>query len=255
MILSKYNKILSLSYSLAKANFKVRNEGSYLGILWYLLNPLSFFIIFLYLRGILFSSSDTIYYPVYLMVGLIMFNFFSQAVSSSINLIRNNSGYIKSIKIPYEVFILSTVFQAVFSHIFELFLVAILFVYFHISLIGIIWYLGIFIFFGIFVLGLCFLFSTIGLYFNDFGNIWSIVSQLLFFITPVFYTINIESHINISNLFNPLFYFLTTTRDVAIYNTFPPIWIFIILILSSALSLVIGLFFFTKFKQRFAEYI
>jgi ABC-type polysaccharide/polyol phosphate export permease len=189
------------------------------------------------------------------MLGLIMFNFFSQAVSSSVDLIRNNSGYIKSIKIPYEVFILSTVFQSIFSHIFELSLVVILFLFFHLSLIGIFWYVFIFILFAIFTLGLCFLFATIGLYFSDFGNIWSIISQLLFFITPVFYVINNENHIYLSNLFNPLSYFLTVARDATIYSNLPSAWSILLIVLIASLSLTIGLFFFTKFKQRFAEYI
>ena len=251
----KYKGILSLSYSLAKANFKVRNEASYLGILWYLLNPLSFFLIILYLRGVLSTAAAIAYYPVYLMVGLIMMNFFNQAVGASVDLIRNNAGFIKSIKIPYEVFVLSTLFQSMFSHLFELSLVAILFIFFHLSLIGLLWYIIVFIFYALFTLGLCFMFSTIGLYFSDFGNIWSIASQLLFFITPVFYVVNPGNYIYSGNLFNPLFYFMTSVRDVAIYSTMPSLHMIVAMLLLSFGSMVIGVSIFTKCKGRFAEFI
>ncbi len=251
----KYSGILSLSYSLAKANFKVRNEASYLGVLWYLLNPLSFFLIILYLRGVLFSAAAIAYYPVYLMVGLIMMNFFNQTIGASIDLIRNNAWFIKSIKIPYEVFVLSTLFQAAFSHIFELSLVAVLFLYFHISLVGLVWYVIIFIFYALFALGLAFLFSTIGLYFSDFGNIWSIASQLLFFVTPIFYVVNPGNYVYSGNLFNPLFYFITSIRDVSIYSTMPSFRMILVMMLLSFGSVFIGLFTFSRFKGRFAEFI
>ena len=251
----KYREILSTSYSLAKANFKVRNEGSYLGILWYLLNPLSYFVIILYLRGVLFSVATVSYYPIYLLMGLTMLNFFNQSIGASIDLIRNNAGFIKSMKIPYEIFVVSILFQAIFSHIFELLIVAILFIYFHVSLIGIIWYIVTFIFFAAFTLGLCFLFSTIGLYFSDFRNIWSIFSQLLLFVTPIFYVVNPGNYIYLSNLLNPLFYFMTTARDVSIYAILPPFWIFFGVAGLACASLIIGFAFFHRFKDRFAEFV
>ncbi len=253
--IKKYREILETSYSLAKANFKVRNESSYLGILWYLLNPLSYFFIILYLRGVLFSTATVAYYPVYLLMGLIMLNFFNQSIGASIDLIRNNAGFIKSMKIPYEIFVLSIVFQAIFSHIFELLLVALLFIYFHVSLIGIVWYIFAFILYALFTLGLCFLFSTIGLYFSDFRNIWSIFSQLLLFVTPIFYVVNPGNYLYLSNLLNPLFYFMTTARDVAIYAILPPFWMSLGAICIALASLIIGFSFFHKFKDRFAEYV
>jgi ABC-type polysaccharide/polyol phosphate export permease len=189
------------------------------------------------------------------MVGLIMMNFFNQAVGTSIDLFRANAWIIKSIKIPYEVFVLSTIFQAAFSHIFELLLVAILFLYFHISLVGLIWYVVIFIFYAMFTLGLGFLFSTIGLYFSDFRNIWSIVAQLLFFITPIFYVVNPGNYIYTGNLFNPLYYFMMSIRDAAIYGLVPSFYTIIVMLVLGVGSMVIGFSVFTRFKGRFAEFI
>jgi ABC-type polysaccharide/polyol phosphate export permease len=254
-MMTTYKKIIPLSYSLAKANFKVRNETSYLGVLWYLLNPLCFFLILLYLRGVLFSSASVPHYSVYLMIGLIMLNFFNQAINSSIGLIRGNSGFIKSMKVPYEVFVFSIVFQAAFSHIFEFSLVALLFLYFHISALGLLLYAAVFVFYALFTLGLCFLFSTIGLYFSDFANVWSIISQLLMFVTPVFYVVVPGSYAYSSSLFNPLFYFMTAAREASNYGTIPSLLMFAALAILAAGSLFVGLFFFKRFKSRFAEFV
>ena len=252
---AEYKNILSLSYSLAKVNFKLRNEGSYLGVLWYLLNPLAFFLIILYIRGAIFSSGGVVNYPAYLLIGLIMINFFNQAVGTSIELIRNNAAFIKSMKISYEVFVLSTIFQVIFSHIFELLLVSVLFLYLHISLVGIVWYVFVFVFFALFTLGACFLGATIGLYFTDLKNIWSIFSQLLFFFTPVFYVAVHGSYLYLSNLANPLFYFFSAARDVSIYGVMPTLLQSGVILFISFGFLAVGLWVFEKYKVTFAEFV
>ena len=184
-----------------------------------------------------------------------MINFFNQLIGFSVNIIKNNSGYVKSIKISQEVFVFSMVIQSIFSHMFELMLVAVLFIYFKVSLIGILFYLFIFIFFTIFTSGLCLIFAVIGLYINDFNNIWSIASQLLFFITPIFYSISPGTGLYTMNHFNPLFHFISITRDVAIYGTFPPFYAILLMVAISFGSFAVGTILFNRFKDKFAELV
>ncbi len=251
----KIDSVLSLSYSIAKANFKLRNEGSYLGIFWYLLSPLSLFLILLFIRGNISGVEPVLHYPLYLLIGLVMINFFSQLIHSAIGVIQNNSGFIKSIKIPLEVFVFSIVLQSIFSHIFEVVLIALFFIYFNMSLIGVLFYLIVFAFFAVFVLGVCLLSATLGLYVSDLGNIWTIASQLLFFLTPTFYVVHPGTHLYLGNLFNPIFYFMTAARDVAIYGTMPAWWMIGVMLAVSILSFCVGAFVFNRYKGRFAELV
>ncbi|MCX6760298.1 MAG: ABC transporter permease, partial [Candidatus Nealsonbacteria bacterium] len=67
--------ILALSFVFAKVKFKLKNEGSYLGIFWYLLSPILTFLILFFI----FSDrlgNDIYLYPIYLLLGIIIFNFF-----------------------------------------------------------------------------------------------------------------------------------------------------------------------------------
>lgn len=252
---SKIKRIFGLGFSLAKANFKLRNEGSYLGILWYLLNPLLLFVIILFIRGVAFSSSKIIFYPIYLLFGIVMSNFFSSIVGSSINSISSNASYITSMKIEYEPFVLSNIFQFIFSHMFEVALIAMFMIFYKISLIGLVYYFIILFFFSVFLTGVSFLFATIGTYVSDFSNVWNFASQLLFFITPTFYAIKTTDPNYYMNLFNPLFYFLDVSRQIVVYQTMPDLWMIFVAILMSFGSLLFGLFIFEKFKKRFAELI
>jgi ABC-type polysaccharide/polyol phosphate export permease len=249
----KLKSILGLSYSLAKANFKLRNEGSYFGILWYLLNPLALFCIILFIQGSAFSNVKILYYPIYLLVGITGTNFFAQTLSSAIKAIDSNASFIKSMKIPYESFVVAQVLQSIFSHLFEFILIGCFMIYFHVSLFGLLLYPIAFFFFVLTILGISFIFATIGVYIADFGNVWSALSQIIFFITPTFYAIKPGDHMYLTNLFNPLFYFLTIARDFVTYSKFPPAWMMLVMIAMSLASFIIGLSIFVRFKKTFPE--
>ena len=158
-------------------------------------------------------------------------------------------------KVNYEVFILSTVFRATFSHLFELVLVGVTLALLDLSLFGVIYYIPILVLYFFFTLGVCFLFSAIGVYFNDLKNLWTIASQLLLFATPVFYLVKEESPLHSLNLFNPLFGFLAAARDVTIYGTLPSLQLILVLIAVSVFFSALGLFIFNRLKRSFAELV
>lgn len=250
----KLSNILRVSLSLAKVSFRLRIEGSYLGIFWYLLNPLALFLVLLFVKETAFAEVEIPYYSLYLLIGIAGFNFFKQAITGSIDAINTNPDYIKSInKIAPESLVLAVVWQAIFSHIFELLLIVILAIYFHVSLIGFLFYPLAFILFVLLITGISFVFATIGAYVNDLDNIWIIMSQLLLLATPIFYNINVGSLIYQVNLFNPLFYFLETTRQLIIYRQAPSLFLMTLFIVISFSSLLIGILVFNRHKKKFAE--
>lgn len=248
-----FKDTVRLSFSLAWAQIKLRNEGSYLGILWYLLNPLSIFLIILFIRGNALSKTSILHYEAYLLLGLIIFNFFSKCISHSIILIEKNSGLLQTITFDSQSLVISEMIQMVFSHLFEIALLIVVMIYIHVSLIGIIWYILLFPFFLLFMLGLSFFFSAIGVYIIDLSNVWSVVSQLIFFVTPLFYILKPHTPLSLLNMFNPLYYYITMLRDVTIYLRVPPLMIIGMVIVMSIVSCGVGFVIFEKHKKKFAE--
>src|SRR4030042_3140482 len=93
----KLRHFLDLSLEIAKSSFKLRNEGSYLGIFWYLLNPLLLFLLLLLVFSDRLGNSIPSY-PLYLLLGIVIFNFFQQATTESTKIIVRDYGeLIKSI--------------------------------------------------------------------------------------------------------------------------------------------------------------
>ncbi|MEK7562295.1 MAG: ABC transporter permease [Patescibacteria group bacterium] len=252
ILLKNIQKTLSLSFSLAVAQFKLRNEGSYLGIFWYLLEPLSFFIILLFLGGVI-SNNSIDKYPLYLFLGLIMYNFFLAVTNSATSVMSSNSGFIKSIKIKPEAFVLANAFQFVFSHIFEIIIFAVFMVFYGVNLAFLLFYPVIFFFFFLFILGVSFTLATLGVYLIDLNNIWQVIGRFLFFATPIFYLIPKNTWFFSLSVFNPLYHYTSISRDIIIYDTLP---VFRGMFLVSIISIIIffaGLYIFEKNKSKFAE--
>ncbi len=251
----KLKNFWRLSLTLAKAGFKLRNEGSYLGILWYLLNPLLLFVLlFLVFSDRLGSNIPN--YPLYMLLGIIIFNFFQNSTTDSTRTItRDYSGVIKSINFPRESLIGSVVLKTLFSHLFEIILFIVFILIFKGSLTGLIFYPLILVFLYIFIFGVCLILSSLTVYFVDLENIWFFVSRLIWLGTPIFYAIGGQTRLFYINLLNPLYYFITIAREIIIYSKIPELWLILGAIGYSLLFLLTGMLIFNKLKIKFAEMI
>lgn len=252
--LQEFKSILGVSLSFAKANFKLRNEGSYLGILWYLLEPILFLIILLAIRGVN-GNGKVNYYPVFLFLGLIMYNFFMNITTNATTCIQSKSKFVKNMVLPKEPLVLSTVIQFIFSHLFELIILVVLMIYFKVNILALWLYLPIFAIFLIFTIGVSFILATMGVFINDLKNVWSVFSRLLFFITPIYYDYNAKGSISLINYINPLTHFLNISREIVIYQKMPALRGTILIVLISLITFALGIFIFNKYKRKFAEEI
>ena len=243
-------QFLQTSTAIAKASFKVRNEGNYLGILWYLLDPLLFFLMFFLIRDIL--GSDIKYYALYLLIGLTLFNFFRKTTSYATRSITSNAKLVTDLNINLEIFPFSTVLLAIFTHLFEVIIIGGVMIILGIPLFYLMFYPLVFIALWIFTLGLTYIVSSISVYINDFANIWGVFTRILWFATPIFYSARLDLPFDI-NTYNPMYYFIQMTRDILIDHQIPEKRIIIITIVFSLVTLIIGRFIFNKSKKGFAE--
>lgn len=245
--------MFGLGWQLSKANFKLKNEGSFLGIFWYLLEPLLLFLILINLRVFFGNGIDE--YALYLLIGLIMYNFFLGVSLKATSLVLGNTQLIKSVKINFGSLIISNIMEGIYSHIFEIILFIVFMAYFKVQLLWILAYPLIFVFYVIFIVGVSFILATIGIFINDLRNVWRVVARMMFFVTPIFYLVEKGTTLYYVNLFNPLYYFITASRELVVYGRIPSIFMIDIIVLISLFTFLIGIVIFNKYKNKFAEMI
>lgn len=244
-----------LTKSLAKINFKLQSEGKFLGAFWHILNPLlAFGALFIIFSGPI--GKDIKYYSLYLLLGLIIFNLFLQTTNQAARIIREQRDAIMSVNFPKESLISSTVLSHLIIHLVEIVLFIIALIFFEIPLINIIFYPLIMIGLVLFTYGTSLIISSLTTYILDLENIWHHTARLLWFVTPVFYTLSEQSLVfKFNYYFNPMYQYITIARDLLIYNNAIDKTLVILAIFYSITAFTIGSLIFNKLKYKFAEII
>jgi ABC-type polysaccharide/polyol phosphate export permease len=245
---------IRLGFALARAGFKLQYEGNYLGILWHFLNPLAAFVV-IFLVFSHFFGSDVEHYPLYLLSGLIIFNFFRSITVESTAVIRNSRHIIKSISFPKEALIIAPILRAAYAHLFDILVFIVLLIFSNLSVVQVLFYPFVFIIIAIFVYGMALGLSAISVNVMDISSVWAGLAQALWFATPIFYYSDQFLILHTFNLFNPLYYFITIARDILIYGQMPQLWMTFSAIGFSVVSLMLGSLIFKNTKIKFVEKI
>lgn len=240
---------LSLLWELTKANLKVQNENSYLGILWYLLGPLLLFgILLVVFSGRLGARVE--HYPLYLLLGIVLWNFFATATGRAMSVLQSNAGLLKTLPVKKELLVLSVVLTALVSHIFELMVYAAISLWFGVVPTGYLVFALVLLLSVTFTVGISFFLAGVFVHFRDVGQIWSIISRVWWFATPIFYVLTPTGPGRVVSQYNPLYLVITLGRDTLIYSK-PVDTVYLgLLALYAVVSLIVGYAVFVVTTRR-----
>ena len=192
-IFSKKNR--TLLSELVRTDFKLRYQGSVLGYAWSLLRPLMLFLI-LYIVFVRFLKigSGIEHYPIYLLLGIVMWNFFAEMTSLSLGSIVGRGDLIRKIRIPRWIIVLSSSVTALINLGLNLIVVFVFLLFNQVDLMrSILWLPLIFLQLYLFALGLSLLLATAFVKYRDVTHIWEVSLQGLFYLTPILYPLSIIS--------------------------------------------------------------
>ena len=183
-------RFLRLTWALATTDFRLRFFGSALGYLWQLMRPLMLFgVLYAVFSEFLKFGGDVKYYPVALLLGIVLFSFLSEATNQSVHSLSNRENLVRKIEFPRLAVPMATVLTAVFNLMLNLVPV---FVFLLVAGGRPRWtWLEVpflIVALALFVLGLSTLLSVLYVRFRDIEPIWDVVLQITFYAAPIFYT-------------------------------------------------------------------
>ena len=253
--LQKYKFLL---HQLISRDFKVKYKRSVLGVLWSLLYPiLTMTVMALVFSNVFKFSTPGVNYLVYLLTGLVMFNYFSEASNLSMSSVVANFALINKIYIPKYIFPLSKCLFVGINFLLTLIpLYAIILItgtplnIYHVLLP----YAFICLF--IFTLGMGLILSAVSVFLRDMFYIYGIVMTLWMYLTPIMYDINLIS-VNYQKFFklNPLYHYINFARRIILYGEMPTQFTFAVCAISALGTLLIGVIVFKKTQDKFIYYI
>lgn len=253
----------NLLYLLSLKELRTRYKKSVLGWTWSLLNPLTqmliFSVIFLYVFEATPPTGDPSglkNFPLYFLSGLLPFNFFSITVGVAIGAVQGGSGLIKKVQFPHEHLVFSVLAAQFVTLCIELVVLTVA------LMIGgnmvlpwlpvLLLVLGLL---GMFTSGVALALSAANVFFHDVNYLWGILSQVLFYSTPVIYdpaTVKLHALKVIAN-YGPTGSFIVAIHDIMYNLRFPGLGRWVHLSLISFTTFAIGAWIFNKLSPRFAE--
>ena len=253
MLFTRYGFLIR---QLVSRDFKTKYKRSALGMAWSFLNPL----LTMSVQYVVFSTlfkSDVPNYPVYLLSGIVFFNFFSEAISMGMTSITGNASLIKKVYMPKYIYPVSRILSSLVNFalaIIPLLLVMLitgtaftpallLLIFDMLCLLG-------------FVTGMSLLLTTAMTFFQDTQFLWGVVSMMWMYLTPLFYPESIipAQFLTVYHM-NPMYQYITFARICIIDGVSPEPMAYLWCILSSVVVLGLGILTFKRHQDKFVLYL
>ena len=264
-----------LMQEIVRKNVKLQYRNSFLGIFWTMLQPFLTMLVLVFIFTKVFgkASDGIVCYPVYLLTGRLLYEFYTQSTNRAMRSIRNSASVLKKVYVPKYIYPISNVFSTFVTFLISLLVLVIVMGYFliknqythaypdlHLS-----WYILLsfvpIIFLCIFSTGVGLILSVLNVYFKDIEYIYSVITLMLFYVTPIMYSLKTLHRSGVNTLvmkilmLNPLYSILEMFLSCVLYCS---IWYchhFFYALAISIVTLVVGLIVFYKHQDRFILYI
>jgi lipopolysaccharide transport system permease protein len=262
-ILISFWKNRSLIISLIKRDISGRYKGSLLGILWSLINPIFMLMVYTFVFSVVFNarwtggSDSKTEFALVLFAGLIVFNLFSECFNRSPGLILANVNFVKKVIFPLEILSFVSLGAALFNAVISY----------------AVWIVAYIIFYGlphltilllpivltplfIFILGIGWLFSSLGVYIRDISQLVGMLTTVLLFLSPIFFPISaLPENYQIFIKLNPLAPVIEQSRQVLFWGNLPNPYEYGLCLIVALIIACFGFYWFQKTRKGFADVI
>ena len=269
-IQDRYRYALVVLRGLVKTDFKLRYQGSFLGVAWSVLKPLMLFaVMYVVFARFLRMSDGTPTYPVVLLLGICSWNFVGEATSIGLRSIVDRGDLLRKIHFPNYIVVVSATIGSMISLAIN-YVVVLIFALF--SRVNFTWRVILVPFsvlqLWILALGLTLIFSTMYAYFRDIAHIWEVLQQMIFYGMPIIYPLSyvtdkggIYAQLARLELLNPIAQaiqdirhnFIAPETQPTVWNQFGSWWVPAIPLGLTVVLIWVGVYVFRKNSKKFAE--
>lgn len=257
--------------NLVLRDLKVRYKNSVLGFVWSLLNPLLLMIVFTLVFTIMLPNYRVPHFPVFVLCALLPWNFFSTSVMGSVHSITGNGHLIKKVYFPPEILTIASVLANFVNFLLALPVLLVFILIFDMPItIWVVYLPLVMIAHVIFTLGVTLTLATANVFYRDTGVIMEVLIQAWFFLTPIFYPIDLLPEWRqllgialpirrLTYILNPMASIIASYRSVLYGFTdgsppAPPAWDFFLrTLVTCIICFVVGYGIFCRYSERFAE--
>ncbi len=250
--------LLFLLENLILKDFRIRYRNMSLGVLWSLINPLVMMGVMVFVLSRIFTGNkDVKAYPLFILCGLIPYNFFAGAVLTGTTSILDSAGLVKRVAVPREVVPVASVLSNCVHLVIQFALLVAFALFFHLPptrawlWLPVIWALYI-----VFVIGLALGASAVNVFIRDTRYVVESFNLVLFWLVPIFYPFSyIQDKYRAIYSSNPVAALVMAMRNILIDQQAPAESLVLKMFIAAMITLVLGLWLFRRLKPHFYEHL
>lgn len=254
------NTSTDLFSELVRTNFKLKYSGSVLGFIWVLMKPfLIFLVLFIVFSGMSMGTEDLTArgYAAYLLIGLVMFNFFSEGITNGMNALLDKENIILKINFNRVIAVQSSVAMAVINFLISLGIIIVITL-----IVGISTTVASSLYFVLICLTMLLLIFSISLFssvilirLRDLTHITELGLQILFFGSAVFYPITfVPEKWRFLIEYNPIAIIISASRYALIYGEVTRVPFILGIFVGSIALGAVGWVYFRRQIKKIAEF-
>lgn len=262
-IAARYSYSVILLKRLVATDFKLRYQASFLGYLWSLLKPLAlFFILYIVFVRFLKVGAEIPNFPVYLLLGIVLWNFFVEITAGSVGSIVLQGDLIRKINFPKYVIVLSGSLSALINLGLNFIVVGFFMFLSGVTLRwSILWMPLLVLELFVFSIAVAFFLSALYVKFRDVTYIWEVVTQGAFYATPILYPLSaipiaaakILILSPVAQIIQDSRYVMVTKQAETISTLYGSHWFRLIPIFLTMLTAIFAARYFRNNSKSFAE--
>ncbi len=253
-----FKKYFGYTKFAAKSELNAEVAGSYLNWLWWVFNPLCMMIIYTIIFDKIFKGGME-YAPVYIFIGLTVWDFFNRTVNDSIRIVKRNKSIVTKVYMPKFVLIETAMLVNFVKMLISLAIVVIMLFVLRVPVgLNFVWVFPALIVLFLFTFGVSSLCLHFGVFVEDLSNIVKILLRFIFYATGIFFNIETrfpEPFNQILVRYNPMACIMTSIRKALIYDTRPDMRFLLLWLVVSIVICMIGIVTIYKYENSYAKVI
>ena len=241
---------------LVKRDFKKKYKRTILGVAWSVLSPLMMLLVMRIVFTQFFGRTME-HYTTYLFCGNLVFSFFNESSTQGMESLMGNSSIFTKVTVPKYLFLLSKNVQTLINFVITL---SVFFFFWSFAHIEFTWRFILLLFpicfLILFNIGIGLILSALFVFFRDIQYLWTVFSQLLMYMSAIFYGIT-QYPEPVQKLFylNPIYVFITYFRTVVIDTMIPGQGLHLLILLYTSIAVLGGCAMYKKYNTRFLYYV
>lgn len=241
-----------------KCELKNEVSGSYLNWLWWFLDPIFFMMVYTFIAQIVFKSRID-YFPVFVFIGLSVWNFFNKVVISSVKVVKSNKGIVSKIYIPKHVLLWIKIGVNMVKMLISFGLVIILMMIYGVPFsLQVLHFIPLVLVLVVVTFACSIILLHLGVFIEDMANIVNVLLRLTFYMSGIFYSISKQLPASYGVLllsFNPIAALVDSFRRILLYQTAPDYFVIFLWFMIGLLVSALGVHIVYRHENSYAKMI